>query len=286
MPKAFSSLAAPPVFITGYGRSGTTWTLDIFACHPKVCAIFETWLLTRQEGVVGVFHQPQWVSQYYEDRREGIGLEHGAVQLVGYDEMARDLGALVAGWMTRRLRPGQSYLVEKGPIDIPAAAAMFPEARFVHVIRDGRDVALSHARAAASWAPEMNKKRPLASFARPWRQAVARRRIDGAALGDRYLEVRFEDMTRDVRSVASGLFEFAEIPLDGDTLELVSKKTSLSAYDESVRQSGFRGEGRDGAWSEVMTPEDARSFDAEAGDLLVDLGYAEGRDWWRVRASV
>ena len=60
MPKAFEPLAGPPLFITGQGRSGTSWTLDLFGRQPEVCAVFETWLLTQTRGLTAVLTQPHW----------------------------------------------------------------------------------------------------------------------------------------------------------------------------------------------------------------------------------
>src|SRR5437764_5464922 len=84
MPAAFDRLAAPPLFITGHGRSGTTLTLDLFAHHPEVCAIFETWLLTPHVGITGLFHQPQWGADFYAEQQRKIGHPHAAVQLISY----------------------------------------------------------------------------------------------------------------------------------------------------------------------------------------------------------
>lgn len=286
MPEAFARLAAPPLFITGYGRSGTTWTFDLFDRHPDVCAIFETWLLTPGEGVTGVFHQPQWVRPFYDQQLQRIGMPHAAVQLVAYDVVARELGAVVAGWMSRAMKPEHRYLVEKGATDIPAVAAMFPAARVLHVLRDGRDVALSAHRAARSWAPEMGSHRPLSYFGDKWRQTVEQTRADGAELGDRFAEVRFEELQQDLSSAARRLFDFAQIRIDGPTLERVCAQTDLAGYDERVRRSGFRGGGSSSGWRRMMSRDAAKAFDATAGSLLVELGYAQDRMWWRDQPRV
>src|SRR6185503_952470 len=107
--------------------------------------------------------------------------------------------------------PGQRYLVEKGPMDIDAVAAMFPEARFIHVLRDGRDVAVSLDVASKSWAPEMQRT-TLAVRGAHWAVGVDAARESGRALGDRYLEVRYEDLRADFANSAQMLFEFAGVP--------------------------------------------------------------------------
>ncbi len=281
MPSAFSRLAQPPVFITGYSRSGTSWVLDLFAQHPEVCAVFETWLLTRGSGVTGVLHQPQWVPEFSRQHTDKIGLPSGAVQLLPYEEAARDLGELVAGWLVRAMNRDQRYLVEKGPLDMTAAAAMFPHARFVHVLRDGRDVALSMRAAARSWAPEMDPQRSLASQAASWCKGVEGIRTEAEALDGRYVEVRFEDLVADVVAASGLLFDFAGVPHDEKLLARIHQATALSTYDRKTRESGFRRHGRAGAWREQLSRREGRKCDDAAGELLVQLGYETDRSWWR-----
>ena len=283
MPKAFSPLAGPPVFIAGVARSGTTWVLDLFDRHPEVCAVMETWLFTQTHGVTGVFAQPQWVPEFYEMQQEKTGLEHAAVQLLPYEEMAAELGDLVAGWLMRAVKPGQRYLVEKGPMDIDAVAAMFPEARFIHVLRDGRDVAVSLDVASKSWAPEMQRT-TLAVRGAHWAVGVDAARESGRALGDRYLEVRYEDLRADFANSAQMLFEFAGVPFDAALIEQIRSETQLDRYSSATRESRFRGKGRAGGWRDHFTRRDARDFGRATGDLLVELGYAQSSRWWRERA--
>lgn len=281
MPEAFARLDGPPVFITGHARSGTTWALDLFDRHPDVCAIFESWLLTQTHGITGVFTQPQWNPEFYEGRLEELGVEHATVQLLPYEEMASELGELAARWLMRRARPEHRFLVEKSPLDIAAVAAMFPAARFVHVLRDGRDVALSMDAAAESWEPGMRRGVPLAERGRRWRGEVEEIRSFAPRLGDRYFEIRFEDLKSDFQTHARLLFDFAGVPSEDAILEHVSRETQLSSYSDASRASGFRGQGRAGGWRERFGVRDAIGFDLAAGELLVELGYAPDRRWWR-----
>ncbi|HEY7631084.1 MAG TPA: sulfotransferase [Thermoleophilaceae bacterium] len=283
MPNAFEPLAGPPVFIAGVARSGTTWVLDLFERHPEVCAVMETWLFTQTHGITGVFAQPQWVPEFYELQREKTGLEHATVQLLPYQEMAAELGELAARWLMRAVQPGQRYLVEKGPMDIDAVAAMFPEARFIHVLRDGRDVAVSLDVASKSWAPEVGRA-SLALRGEHWAVGVEAARASGRALGERYLEVRYEDLRADFDSSARRLFDFAGVPYDDALLAQIRSQTQLDGYGAATRASSFRGKGQAGGWRERFSLRDARAFARATGDLLVELGYASDRRWWWRRA--
>src|SRR5947209_6849599 len=105
MPVEFDELDAPPVFICGTARSGTTWTFDLFERHPEVAAINETWLLSQTHGVTGILTQPYWDLEARRAWAERLDVPFGAVQLLSYEDMLRDLGALVASWMTRAMSP-------------------------------------------------------------------------------------------------------------------------------------------------------------------------------------
>ena len=280
MPKAFESLQGPPVFITGTGRSGTSWTLDLFDRQPEVCAIFETWLLTQTRGLTAVLSQPHWHPDYYAERLEVSGTPHATVQLVDYETAVRELGELIASWLMRPVRPEHRFLVEKGPMDIAATATMFPDARFVHVIRDGRDVSLSVEAGARSWAPAM-RGGGVTDRARHWRRTVEEIRSHRERLGERYFEIRFEDLRRDFDPTVRGLFEFAGTPSDDGAVERAREQTDLSSYSEESRKSGFRGKGSVGGWRERFTRRDAVEFERAAGALLVELGYESDRSWVR-----
>jgi hypothetical protein len=277
MPAAFAALAAPPLFITGEGRSGTTMVFDLFTRHPDVHAIFESWLLTPYSGITQVLHQPQWSPEFYEQQLDSVGYPHAVTQLLPYRDAVRELGELAASWLTRGMPAEKRYLVEKTPLDVAVMPALFPGARVAHIIRDGRDVVGSVRRASESWAPEMVPQQAAAS----WRARVSEVREHGLPLGDDYAEFRFEDLRTDLETQARRLFEFARIPFSEDQQRDALAATNLDSYSQRVKESGFRGAGEVEGWRSWMTRNEGRAFDEVAGDLLVELGYADDRDWWR-----
>lgn len=274
-------LASPPVFITGSARSGTNWTLDLFAQHHEVCAITESWVLSQTHGVTSILAQAEWDPAVSQDAFERVGIRHAGVQLLPYQEMVRELGDLLAGWLMRPVRAEQRFLVAKEPLDVGAAAILFPEARVIHVIRDGRDVALSMRRASETWDPSMGRDLPMSWRAEAWRRQVENARAFRELLGDRYLEVRYEDLKADVKGAAKRLFEFSRIPYDDAVLDRIASETKLSSYSDKVRASSFRGPGQSGAWQREFSLRDAVGFSRAAGDLLVELGYERNKHWWR-----
>lgn len=101
-------------------------------------------------------------------------------------------------------KQGKTKLGYKFPGDIlhlPTLSKIFPTARFVHVIRDGRDVALSLLR--MKWGPTN-----LYAGCRYWARRTAIGKDDGISLGDRYFEFRFEDLLLKTELVGEALGKF------------------------------------------------------------------------------
>jgi hypothetical protein len=155
-------------------------------------------------------------------------------------------------------------------IQLPELAEWFPEARFVNVIRDGRDVALSYLK--RPWGPST-----LAEGALYWRSRVSRGRTAGKALGaSRYTEVRYEDLVADTEAEVRRLCEFLGLSWQPEMLRYHEKADKFVA--DSHEPDAFRNVAKPPTrsksdWSDTMTENDIAVFEAIAGDLLRDLGY-------------
>jgi len=162
---------------------------------------------------------------------------------------------------------------------LPQLANLFPEARFVHIIRDGRDVTLSLLE--KDWGA--NNVIEGALF---WKQRVEAGREAGRSLGpDRYREIRYERLMDDPEDIVRSVCEFIELPFDPVMLR----------YYERPRDEVFRGGVRPGTrkrdgrlrlpptkglrdWRRQMSKPDIAAFEIVVGDLLQELGYQRGID--------
>jgi hypothetical protein len=158
---------------------------------------------------------------------------------------------------------------------LDAALEAYPEALAVHVVRDGRDVVCSllergwlnadqggrddaglpYGSEPRFWVePERRAEFSQVSDARrcawAWRRYVGA--VQAAAAGDRLLEVRYESLA----GVADRLAVF-----------LGANVTSTHRALDSFRDSSI------GRWKKELTPEQVADVEAEAGDLLRELGY-------------
>ena len=101
-------------------------------------------------------------------------------------------------------KKGNSRLGYKNPIDVmhmPLLLELMPTARFVHIIRDGRDASISLTR--LSWGPNN-----LYAGARDWQRIVSKGRSDGRSMPGRYFELRMEDLVTDTANVSAKLGDF------------------------------------------------------------------------------
>jgi hypothetical protein len=172
---------------------------------------------------------------------------------------------------------GKARWGDKTPIyvrSIPLLAVLSPTARFVHLIRDGRDVALSYL--SVPWGPS-----DIWQAAQRWRIDVSSGRRAGAALGpSRYLEVRYEDLIDDPRGGLERVCRISELPFDEamleyhrDAAERLHAPGEHEAHHGAATKPPTQGL-RD--WRTQMEPRSVEVFEAVAGHLLGELGYPRG----------
>jgi hypothetical protein len=149
---------------------------------------------------------------------------------------------------------------------------LFPGAQYVHLIRDGRNAALSFLSmpegiAFETWAHPRN----VAEFAAVWRTEVTAARALGRRVGPaRYLEVRYEDLIGEPATALRRICEFAELPFESSMLDHGGSASEEKPHQQSLKQP-LRPGLRD--WHAEMRAEDVGAFEGVAGDLLDELGY-------------
>ena len=287
-------LAPPPMpIVVGVPRSGTTLLRLMLDAHPLVAVPPETYFLlsvamARRAGEVETLEQlfrlvtstPVWddfkVSReaYYERLRalEPFTISDG-------------LRAFYRLYAERFDKPRWGDKTPRYARMMLSIERLLPEARFVHVIRDGRDVALS---LRTTWfAPGQD----VASLAQFWRQRIENTRKLAASCSH-YLEIRYEDLVHTTRDVLTTICRFTDLPFDErmeayhrsakDRLDdlaahrnpdgsvKVSRESRLLIHQLSTQPPTGT---RIGRWRHELSLEEQGEFERVAGELLRELGY-------------
>jgi hypothetical protein len=270
---------SPFVFIVGCGRSGTTMLRSMFDSHPDIAIPGESGFIwqrkNRYEGTDG-FDAQRFVDYLIGHRRfRRWGLDRSAVASAlldpaptTYADALRRLYRLYAD------SRGVERYGDKTPghvLRIDLLSDLFDEARVIHLIRDGRNVALSYMD-IKEWGPSR-----VAEAALHWRRRVQQGRKDGRALGpDRYQEVTYEALVEDPETELRRLTSFADLAFNDSMLRYFERAPEVLTTElHPHRHQGLFKPPTKGLrdWRTTMNENDIACFEAVAGDALTDFGY-------------
>jgi hypothetical protein len=282
--------------IVGAPRSGTTLLRFMLDSHPELAIPPETGFLVlgpnlrgredklREKFVRGIINfpikSPSWPD--FEISEESFRASLSEINPFTVAEGYRAFYRLYAA------RFGKSRWGDKTPLyclELDTIRNILPEARFIHIIRDGRDAALSLRRMWFSPGWEIETQ------AAYWRQCVLAARRAGAGCPD-YLEVRYEDLILRTRETLNRICTFIDLDYDGAMLRyytrtperlkehkgrFLSDGTMLRSQEQRLSQQMRTTEPPDPAcvfaWKQAMSAEERNKFQLIAGDLLREMGY-------------
>jgi hypothetical protein len=261
--------AAPFPFIVACGRSGTTLLRAMLERGGEIAippeSYFPVSMAPRHAGAA--FDPAAFTAQLRANVRfrEWDVPAPDVSRATGYPDALR---AVYAGYARAHGAPRAGDKTPPFVLHIDLLAELLPESRFVHLIRDGRDVARSLVR--TSFGPN-----GLARAAEIWTRRVGRGRASGDRLGSgRYLEVRYEALVARPERVLREVCAFAALeyrdemlrPEEGDTSVPDAERPHHANLGRPVTQ-GLRD------WRRDMPDADVAVVEAVAGDLLTELGY-------------
>jgi len=259
-------------FIVGSARSGTTLLRMVLNAHPEVAvppeSRFVVELYSSDEVRVDDFlsrlgtHR-RWIS--WDTPIEDVRAQLAGMSTVAYRE------AIEAAFMAFAQNRNKKRYGDKTPRyieNLPLLARLWPDAKFVHLVRDGREVALSYA--DVPFGPNT-----VAKAAALWRERVALGVKEGRPLGpERYVELRYERLLENPREEVEGLCAFLDLDFDPAMLDYSEHARSevldrARLYNPNVTRSITKTR----SWDEQMPRSQVEVFEAIAGDTLSELGY-------------
>ncbi len=255
--------ATPPIFIIGSPRSGTTLLRLILDAHPHISCGEETHFLRDLEAIVG----RNWglVATYGLDRQWWLA----------------HLRALYSDFQAEVLaRSGKRRWAEKDPtytLHLGFIEELFPDALFVHLLRDGHDV-------VASFRDRWGYVSAARAARGEWARYVRAARALGERLpAQRFLELRYEELVSQPQAQGRRLFDFLGEPWDPSVLEFdpadhratgryqwfTAQRRAAGGDDATIYRS------RVGAGGDSLDPLLRTLLRRRNGELLRELGYLE-----------
>jgi hypothetical protein len=318
----------PVFFVVGLAKSGTTWLMKILDAHPEVLCKGEgrffgeeyrrevlTRTQTKQQpsslynALLGSEYLRLWIER-------SVWTREGET-----DEQIRDLVRLATDYFltTGLSKSGKKVVGDKtpllGPKFVEEIHEIYPEAKVIHIIRDGRDQAVSFIHQQGNRAkrgrthrlsPEelekseayrkspqelaktgegMFAEKTLRKAAQNWDLRVGQAIEDGPALfGDAYTEVRYEDLLERPNEEIERLLGFLGVDTDRTLVEHCMSSASFEKLSKGRERgqedpTSFYRKGVAGDWKDLFNERDKQVYKEEAGELLIRLGYEKDGGW-------
>ena len=282
-PETNAHPATAPFFVVGSGRCGSTLLRMMLASHSRLSIPPETWFLVplvRQfsidrplnaeeiEGAVAVITgHYRWPDMKIDAQK----FRHAVSQLMR--PHVRDLAEVVYRWHMQA--EGKARWGDKTPIYIeilPELARMFPGSRFIHLVRDGRDVAKSFK--ATGWD---TGGRWLHDNTREWMKAVrCHWRWMSSEFRERILLVRYEDLVINTEATLRQICKFIDEEFEPQMLTWQERVDEQVPEREQVRHTKLKSRiDAEGVarWRKEMSAREVFIAEAFMGPHLTRLGY-------------
>jgi hypothetical protein len=270
-----------PVFVMGCHRSGTNLLYDTllsaggFAVYRGYLPIYKM-LIPRFGSLAKLDNRKRametWVrSQGF--RRSGLDAEQLTAKVLDECRTGGDFIRIVMNDIARNQNVARWAVYDPDNLlHIPSIKAEIPEALFVHIIRDGRDVALSLSKMGGFKPLPWNRKaKALLPTALYWEWMVREGRQHGLRVPADYVEVRYEQLVSEPRTTLSALAEFLHHDLNYDRILESSlgrlRESNSSFLEETDRLRPIN------RWKQNLSKQEINSVEALIGEYLEELGY-------------
>lgn len=271
-----------PVFILGCGRSGTKLLYHTilsaggFAVYHAESNAFNL-LGLRFGNLAQRENRRALLDQWLKSKlfyRSGLSREEIEPRIL---EECRNAGDFLRILMEAiAAKQGMKRWAECTPLHLlylPLIKKLLPDALIVHIIRDGRDVAVSLDRIGWIKPFSWDRKRRLLAPAIFWKWIVGKGRLYGSRMGADYMEVHYEDVVEKPRETLARIGSFIDHDLNYDRIQ---QNAQGSMVDPNT---SFRGDGQEkesnpvGRWRTVLSAEEVAQVESLIGNELQETEY-------------
>jgi hypothetical protein len=296
-------------FLLGHARSGTTLLMRLTRLHPDVHCNYQAHFFTRKPLLKSLVDSPEieeWLTRKSNRWNHGRDLSPLVLRAAADFIMERDAA-----------RQGKRIVGDKSPSSVIHGQvvrdmfSVYPDAKVVNIVRDGRDVLVSErfrnfveesrfltaedkriiADLRADPAPFSDGRRSI--FTETFIRNIASRWVDDLTetdaearrlYGQNYHTLRYEDLLARPFEEMTRLWRFLGVDAD-PSLESVIRAEMDSNPDEEWQErrnqdiASFLPKGQAGNWQRLFTERDKSLFKTIAGEMLVKWGYEKSVDW-------
>lgn len=268
---------SPPLILLGVSRSGTTLLRVILDRSPGIAIPDESFfvpLLARRHGSrIDAERFLDDVARISTIREWGVGADDVAARIRSGMPTGEAIAAIYKAYAASMGKPRWGDKTPMYMRHLGLLERLFPEAQYVHLIRDGRDTALSFLQMpegtfTRTWAHPTTPSQ----FACLWRKEVRAARALGGRVGPaRYRKVRYEALVAEPVETVTAICAFAGLPFEPAMLDYTGAvDVSQKPHQQRLLTpptAGVR------SWRDDMSAADVAAFEAVAGDLLSEFGY-------------
>jgi len=275
----FSLLDKQFIFIIGAPRSGTTWLHAMIAEHPSVCATEQVELTFFSDYLPPITKRWNLELDNMEQGRWIKGLPY----LWNKEKFDSFIDVFFREYYSKLVekKPTATHVIDKNPaysFHTSLIHHLLPNAKFINIIRDGRNVTVSMASVSSrvgfgGW--DVNKG------ALDWRVYIenARKAIDFGT--DKYLEIRYEDLQSDGTFHLKKIFEFCNLTTNNEIVRKIYERNHYTIKKFSSPNPDLKNTKpmEYEIWRKKLPPMQKYVFHKVAGRLLRELKYAD-ESWW------
>lgn len=268
----------------GCHRSGTNLLYDMllssggFAIYRGILPIYET-LIPRFGSMHSRANREKIVQTFLRSfgfRRTGLGAGQLSAQILNECRTGGDFIRVVMEAVARSQQLQRWAMYDPDSVlHVEDAKRDLPNALFVHIIRDGRDIALS-LKKMGGFTPlpwDRSQTESLVATALYWEWMVDRGRTSGRKFPADYIEIRYEDLIANRHETLGRLASFIDHDLDYDRIQRAGLGR-LSETNSSFREEGGNSEINPlGRWKQRLTHADIAAIEATVGESLRENGY-------------
>ena len=280
-----SNLSCIPFFIIGSGRSGNTLLRSILSGNSDISIPPESYRIPFAIKKFHIFNNRDWdnlISQVLKEFKDCKEFYTWEIDITDVQKRLEDIAdskrtlsnifdELFCTYAEKH-SPGSKIWGDKTPMNtlyLDWIGTVFPRSKFIHIIRDGRDVASSYLK--------MERYDTILEAANRWINSIESAQSFGSKIKENYIEIRYEELVTKPEEVIKDTCDFLDIDYDSKMLDHTKQVKKLGDTDKEHHSNLSKPISSDsvGKWRNNLSESDQESITKLLHKHLQRLGYAD-----------